>query len=89
MSTNFCKMHYFHLYPPTQSTKAEIDNVFMDNKYLHVSFEFIEIIVRHFTDDGILEKFWFKRSILQEETQGMSVKSRAIAKYPCHISTNR
>lgn len=61
----------------------------MDNKYLHVPFEFIEIIIRHFTDDGILEKFWFKRSILQEETRGMSVKSRVIemlntkaAKYP-------
>lgn len=40
----------------------------MDNEHLHVPFEFIEIIIRHFTDDGILEKFWFKWSILQEET---------------------
>lgn len=40
----------------------------MDNKYLHVPFEFIEIIVRHFTDDGVLEKFGLKQSILEEET---------------------
>lgn len=40
----------------------------MDNKYLHVTFEFIEIVVWHFTNDGVLEKFRFKHSILQEKT---------------------
>ena len=57
--------------PPSSSkrnTKVQIRNVFLDNKYLHVAFEFIEIIVGHFTDDGVLEKLWFKHSVLQEET---------------------
>lgn len=44
----------------------------MDNKYLHITFEFIEIIVWHFTDDGVLEKFRFKHSILQEKTHWVS-----------------
>lgn len=38
----------------------------MDNKYLHVPFEFTEVVVRHFTDDGVLKKFWLEESILQE-----------------------
>lgn len=55
--------------PSKRNIKVQIPNAFMDNKYLHVPFEFIEIIVRRFTDDGVLEKFRFKQSILQEETQ--------------------
>lgn len=56
---------------PSNSSKSniqvQIPNVFMENKYLHITFEFIEIIVWHFTDNGVLEKFRFKHSILQEK----------------------
>lgn len=57
---------------PSKSSKSNIkaqsQNVFVDNKYLHITFEFIEIIVWQFTDNGVLEKFGFKHRILQEKT---------------------
>lgn len=64
--------HFLQNTFPTSSKRnvtVQIQNTFVDNKYLHVPFEFIEIIVRHFTDDGVLEKLRFKQSTLQDETQ--------------------